>query len=284
MQEEFGRDRQRVDPGDRLAERRRHVLVGRLAEADVAVADLHEIERARRRRRQARRAAVWPSAREVRTPPFRVQSTPVPAQAMHLRKPRRSMPSCAVVVEDVVIHGRVGLQSVRANGRTAPLPLYTPCRPGLFRGPGKKIHLSGIGNKPTPRGVIIPMEASVPTETSTFEQLMLPHLDSAYNLARWLLRDPHDAEDAVQDACLRAFRAFGGFRGATAAPGSSRSCATCAIRACARESASPGRWPSRRTFTAWPRTRARRTPRPGSRRRATSWAPPWSAFPPNSGR
>jgi RNA polymerase sigma-70 factor (ECF subfamily) len=39
-------------------------------------------------------------------------------------------------------------------------------------------------------------------------------LDSAYNLARWLLRDPHDAEDAVQEACLRAFRAFGGFRGA----------------------------------------------------------------------
>ena len=70
------------------------------------------------------------------------------------------------------------------------------------------------GNNPTPPGVIILMEASVPTETSTFEQLMLPHLDSAYNLSRWLLRDPHDAEDAVQDACLRAFRAFGGFRGA----------------------------------------------------------------------
>jgi RNA polymerase sigma-70 factor, ECF subfamily len=57
------------------------------------------------------------------------------------------------------------------------------------------------------------MEASAPTETSTFEQLMLPHLDSAYNLCRWLLRNPHDAEDAVQEACLRAFRAFGGFRG-----------------------------------------------------------------------
>src|SRR5271167_5057114 len=58
------------------------------------------------------------------------------------------------------------------------------------------------------------MEASAPTDTSTFEQLMLPHLDSAYNLCRWLLRNPHDAEDAVQEACLRAFRAFGGFRGA----------------------------------------------------------------------
>jgi len=42
---------------------------------------------------------------------------------------------------------------------------------------------------------------------------MLPHMDSAYNLSRWLLRDQHDAEDAVQDACLRAFRAFREFRG-----------------------------------------------------------------------
>jgi RNA polymerase sigma-70 factor (ECF subfamily) len=58
------------------------------------------------------------------------------------------------------------------------------------------------------------MEASAPNETPTFEQLMLPHLDAAYNLARWLLRDPHDAEDAVQEAFLRAYRAFDRFRGA----------------------------------------------------------------------
>jgi RNA polymerase sigma-70 factor, ECF subfamily len=41
-----------------------------------------------------------------------------------------------------------------------------------------------------------------------FEQTVLPHLNAAYNLARWLIRDPHDAEDLVQDAYLRAFRAF----------------------------------------------------------------------------
>lgn len=53
----------------------------------------------------------------------------------------------------------------------------------------------------------------MPNETPNFEQLMLPHLDAAYNLASWLLRDRRDAEDAIQDACLRAYRGFGSFRG-----------------------------------------------------------------------
>src|ERR1700733_10412730 len=46
-----------------------------------------------------------------------------------------------------------------------------------------------------------------------FEAQALPHLDAAYNLARWLTRSAPDAEDIVQDAMLRAFRAFEGFRG-----------------------------------------------------------------------
>ena len=41
----------------------------------------------------------------------------------------------------------------------------------------------------------------------------MPHLDAAYNLARWLTGNEHDAEDVVQDACLRAYKFFGGFRG-----------------------------------------------------------------------
>jgi RNA polymerase sigma factor (sigma-70 family) len=41
----------------------------------------------------------------------------------------------------------------------------------------------------------------------------LPHLDSAYNLARWLVRDVHDAQDVVQEAYLRALRFFEGFHG-----------------------------------------------------------------------
>jgi RNA polymerase sigma-70 factor (ECF subfamily) len=46
-----------------------------------------------------------------------------------------------------------------------------------------------------------------------FEQLVLPHLDAAYNLARWLVRSPADADDVVQEAFLRALRFFDGFRG-----------------------------------------------------------------------
>jgi len=46
-----------------------------------------------------------------------------------------------------------------------------------------------------------------------FEQVMLPHLDAAYNLARWLVRDPSIAEDVLQDAYERACRYFGAFRG-----------------------------------------------------------------------
>lgn len=51
------------------------------------------------------------------------------------------------------------------------------------------------------------------TPLTPFEQLMLPHLDSAYQLARWLLRNEHDAQDQVQEAYLRAFRFFPQFRG-----------------------------------------------------------------------
>jgi len=49
-----------------------------------------------------------------------------------------------------------------------------------------------------------------------FEQTVLPHLDAAYNLARWLTRNEQDAEDVAQEAYLRAFRFFPGFRGGDA--------------------------------------------------------------------
>ncbi len=49
-----------------------------------------------------------------------------------------------------------------------------------------------------------------------FEQLVLPHVDAAFNLARWLLRSREDAEDIAQEALLRACRFFGGFHGGDA--------------------------------------------------------------------
>ena len=51
------------------------------------------------------------------------------------------------------------------------------------------------------------------TRLVRFERAMLPHLDAAHNLARWLTGSAQDAEDVVQDACLRALTFFDGFRG-----------------------------------------------------------------------
>src|SRR5579859_1940957 len=49
-----------------------------------------------------------------------------------------------------------------------------------------------------------------------FENTVLPHLDAAYNLARWLAGNDHDAQDVAQEASLRAFKFFGRFRGENA--------------------------------------------------------------------
>lgn len=50
-------------------------------------------------------------------------------------------------------------------------------------------------------------------KVNKFEEIILPHLDAAYNLARWLTRKDADADDVVQEAYLRAFKFFDGFHG-----------------------------------------------------------------------
>ena len=55
-----------------------------------------------------------------------------------------------------------------------------------------------------------------PNQRAHFERTVLPHLDAAYNLARWLLRNDADADDVTQDACVRAYRFFDSFHGGNA--------------------------------------------------------------------
>src|SRR5207302_3524964 len=68
----------------------------------------------------------------------------------------------------------------------------------------------------TVKFVVVKKHEEAPPEQedlTSFEAMMLPHLDAAQNLARWLLRNEEDAQDVVQEAYLRAFKSFSGFHG-----------------------------------------------------------------------
>lgn len=77
-------------------------------------------------------------------------------------------------------------------------------RGGFFR--PRLAFSSGRASRPAPSG-------GAQDRAERFRQVMLPHMDAAYTLARYLSRDPALAEDIVQDAFLRAYRGFDGWRG-----------------------------------------------------------------------
>jgi len=56
-------------------------------------------------------------------------------------------------------------------------------------------------------------EINAESRLRLFEEIILPHMDAAYNLARWLTRNEHDSQDVVQEAYLRAFRFFDSYKG-----------------------------------------------------------------------
>ncbi len=74
-------------------------------------------------------------------------------------------------------------------------------------------------------GVVVKQEERLQEQNklASFEEAVLPHLDAAYNMARWLMRNDANAEDVVQEAYLRAFKFF---------PGSWPSCGIPATRGC----------------------------------------------------
>ena len=80
----------------------------------------------------------------------------------------------------------------------------------LWFGPKSAEDPVWISNGPKSRSAPLVEEQD---KLARFEQSILPHMDAAYNLARWLTTDDSDAQDVVQEAYLRAFKFFGGFRG-----------------------------------------------------------------------
>src|SRR5271165_5990391 len=146
-------------------------------------------------------ASALPIRRERGTPPATVQTMAVPAQVMHFRKPRRCK------------FGSMLMDGLLLVGVRPPAPTVgsTNAARGLFpprSGIRSAAALYGT-RQPAVRTKALPQE----DRRRRFELLALPHLDAAFNLARWLAGNTTDAEDVVQDAYLRAYRYFDAFQG-----------------------------------------------------------------------
>jgi RNA polymerase sigma factor (sigma-70 family) len=89
----------------------------------------------------------------------------------------------------------------------------TPARTVRVRGPSRSASTPATTVPAADTGPANPMMPNDEVTTRRFRDAVMPHLDDAYNLARYLTRNAADADDIVQDAYLRAFRFFPSFRG-----------------------------------------------------------------------
>jgi RNA polymerase sigma factor (sigma-70 family) len=103
--------------------------------------------------------------------------------------------------------------------RAAGLARYTSIKAMKFGNKPSSWRVSSYATMTALAPIAVPrIEKSIITmdparKLALFEQTIIPHLNAAYNLARWLTRNSHDADDLVQEAYLKAFRAFETFQG-----------------------------------------------------------------------
>ena len=106
----------------------------------------------------------------------------------------------------------LGFTRIALIGRAPCSKLELETKSRLNRGPG-------IPNTMTNEKLFLTKSRASGSDIGArFESLFLQHLDAAYNLARLLTRNEHDAEDVVQESYLRALSAFSGFRGGASRP------------------------------------------------------------------
>lgn len=120
----------------------------------------------------------------------------------------------------------IAASALAARPGEAPFPGAVSCPPG--RGGGARRRLMAAARwlraaLAAPAALLsarhgarpVPAAGLSPADAARFRAVMLPHLDAAYNFARYLCRDGDAAQDIVQDAFLRAYRGFADFRGAS---------------------------------------------------------------------